>query len=219
MDEEPVLKIRKLTIKREDRGEYLRQAENNMHQSIPAELDTLIIGSGHEDPQGTIDYTIELFRNELAEHLHIASDHADDYEETIKKIASDRELFDLKAEIVTTKSNESLNAYSDEFVMRLTHVVVKDGDYDKFAHAIKKEITTAMAEEPGAKMIIAGSEKSNPNSWYIWEVYTNDKEYENHLKSTHFTEYQAEVKDLIEKRDVKVLFRDTLASQGAVVLD
>ena len=45
MDEEPVLKIRKLTIKREDRGEYLRQAENNMHQSIPAELDTLIIGS------------------------------------------------------------------------------------------------------------------------------------------------------------------------------
>ena len=76
-----------------------------------------------------------------------------------------------------------------------------------------------MAEEPGAKMIIAGSEKSNPNSWYIWEVYTNDKEYENHLKSTHFTEYQAEVKNLIEKRDVKVLFRDTLASQGAIVLD
>ena len=38
-------------------------------------------------------------------------------------------------------------------------------------------------------------------------------------KSTHFTEYQAEVKNLIEKRDVKVLFRDTLASQGAIVLD
>lgn len=219
MDETPVLKLTKLTIKKEDRAEYIREAEHNMHESIPAEIDTLILGSGHEDAQGTINYTIELFRSPIAEDLHIAADHADSYAETIKKIAQDKKTWDLNAQIVTTKPNKALNSYADEFVMHLNKIEVKKGEEEKFSHAIKKEITTAMAEEVGVEMIIAGNNKSNENEWFVLEVYANDNEYKAHLDSEHFADYQNEIKDMIESRESHELVRDTLASQGAVVLD
>ena len=37
MDETPIFRITKLNIKENDRGEYIREVENNMHNSIPAE--------------------------------------------------------------------------------------------------------------------------------------------------------------------------------------
>lgn len=219
MDETPVLKLTKLTIKKEDRSEYIREAENNMRESIPSEIDTLILGSGHEDAQGTINYTIELFRSPLAENLHTAADHADNYAETIDKIAQEKKTWNLNAQLVTTKPNKALNSYADEFVMHLTKIDVKKGEEDKFSHAIKKEITNAMAEEVGVEMIIAGNDKANENEWFVFEVYANDKEYKAHLDSKHFADYQNEIKDLIESRQTHELVRDTLASQGAVVLD
>lgn len=78
MDETPIFRITKLNIKENDRGEYIREVENNMHNSIPAEEGTLLIGSAHDDAHGEDNYEIELFRNSLAEDLHIAAAHADD---------------------------------------------------------------------------------------------------------------------------------------------
>lgn len=219
MDNTPVLKLTKLVIKKEDRAEYIREAENDMHQSIPAQIDTLIIGSGHEDAQGTINYVVRLFRSPIAEDLYTAADHADEYAETIKRIAQEQKTWDLNAQIITTKPNKALNSYANEFVMHLNKINVKKGNEDKFEHAIKKEITNAMAEEVGVEMIIAGNNKLNENEWFVLEVYSNDNEYKAHLDSKHFAEYQDEIKDLIESRESHELVRDTLASQGAVVID
>ena len=219
MNNTPVLKLTKLVIKKEDRAEYIREAENDMRQSIPAQIDTLIVGSGHEDAQGTINYSIRLFRSPIAEDLYTATDHADEYAETIKRIAQEQKTWDLNAQIITTKPNKALNSYADEFVMHLNKIDVKKGEEDKFAHAIKKEITNAMAEEVGVEMIIAGNDKSNENEWLVLEVYSNDNEYKAHLDSKHFEDYQNEIKDLINSRESRELVRDTLASQGAVVID
>ena len=70
MDETPIFRITKLNIKENDRGEYIREVENNMHNSIPVEEGTLLIGSAHDDAHGEDNYEIELFRNSLAEDFH-----------------------------------------------------------------------------------------------------------------------------------------------------
>lgn len=190
MDETPIFRITKLNIKENDRGEYIREVENNMHNSIPSEEGTLLIGSAHDDAHGEDNYEIELFRNSLAEDLHIAAAHADDFAETIDKISTDKEIIELKPE-----------------------------DAEKFAHEVKKEMTTSMAAEPGMEIMMSGVNKKNENEWYFVEVYFDDKAYDAHIKSPQYVEYIENTDGMVARRDVKDLVRDTLATQGAIVLD
>lgn len=219
MDETPIFKIKKLTIAENDRSEYIRYAEKNMHDSIPAEEGTLLIGSGHDDAHGEDNYEIEVFRNKGAEDLHIAGSHADDFVETVNKIATKQEVIDLHPEVITTKAQRALNSYADNFVMRLIKVEVKDADAEKFSHAVKKEMTTSMASEPGMEIMMSGTNIDNPNEWYFIEVYANDEAYDIHVKTPHYKEYIEETDGMVKSRDVKILVRDTLATQGAIVLD
>lgn len=159
MDETPIFKITKLNIAENDRSEYIREAEKNMHDSIPAEEGTLLIGSGHDDAQGEDNYEVELFRNKGAEDLHIAESHVDDFAEVIDKIATSKKVIDLKPEVITTHAQKALNSYADNFVMRLVKVEVKKGNEEAFAHSVKKEITTSIASEPGMEIMMSGTTK------------------------------------------------------------
>lgn len=219
MDETPIFKIARLTIAKDDRDEYIRQAENNMHASIPAEEGTLLIGSGHDDAKGEDNYEIELFRNKGAEDLHIAASHADDFAEIVDNISSDKKVINLKPEVITTHAQKALNSYADNFVMRLVKVEVKAGKEEEYAHSVKKEMTTSIASEPGMEIMMSGTNKDNPNEWYFVEVYANDKAYDYHVQTPHYKEYIEETDSIVERRDVKDLVRDTLATQGAIVLD
>ena len=51
------------------------------------------------------------------------------------------------------------------------------------------------------------------------EVYANDQAYDNHVQTPHYEEYIVETDGMVERRDVKTLVRDVLATQGAIVLD
>ena len=51
------------------------------------------------------------------------------------------------------------------------------------------------------------------------EVYANDQAYDNHVQTPHYEEYIEETDGMVERRDVKTLVRDVLATQGAIVLD
>lgn len=219
MDETPIFKIRKLTIAEKDRDEYIREAEKNMHDSIPAEEGTLLIGSGHDDAKGEDNYEIELFRNKGAEDLHIATSHVDDFAETVNRVATKQETIDLNPQVITTKAQEALNSYADNFVMRLIKIVVKGDSSEKFSHEVKKEMTTSMASEPGMEIMMSGTNKDNGYEWYFVEVYANDQAYDAHIKTPHYKEFIENTDGMIESKDVKTLVRDTLASQGAIVLD
>lgn len=219
MDETPIFKITKLNIAKANRDEYIREVEKNMHASIPAEEGTLLIGSAHADAAGEENYEIELFRNTLAEELHIAASHADDFAEKVDQMATAKEVIDLKPEVITTKSQKALNSYADNFVMRLIKVEVKAEFSEKFAHSVKKEMTTSMAAEPGMEIMMSGINKKKSNEWYFVEVYVNDQAYDAHVQTPHYEEYIEETDGMVERRDVKTLIRDTLATQGAIVLD
>ena len=112
-----------------------------------------------------------------------------------------------------------MNDNADHFVMRLVKVEVKPEDAEKFAHEVKKEMTTSMAAEPGMEIMMSGVNKKNENEWYFVEVYFDDKAYDAHIKSPQYVEYIENTDGMVARRDVKDLVRDTLATQGAIVLD
>ena len=76
-----------------------------------------------------------------------------------------------------------------------------------------------MASEPGMEIMMSGVNKKNENEWYFVEVYVNNEAYDAHVQTPHYKEYIEETDGMVEWRDVKTLVRDTLATQGAIVLD
>ena len=66
---------------------------------------------------------------------------------------------------------------------------------------------------------MSGVNKKNKNEWYFVEVYFDDKAYDAHIKSPQYVEYIENTDGMVARRDVKDLVRDTLATQGAIVLD
>ena len=66
---------------------------------------------------------------------------------------------------------------------------------------------------------MSGTNKDNGYEWYFVEVYANDQAYDAHIKTPHYKEFIENTDGMIESKDVKTLVRDTLASQGAIVLD
>ena len=71
MDNEPIFKITKVHIKKEDRAGFRKEQEAELENSIPAEDGTLLFASGHEDAEVLENYVVELYRNSKAYEAHI----------------------------------------------------------------------------------------------------------------------------------------------------
>ena len=219
MDNEPIFKITQIDLKKEDVSGFVREQEAELANTIPAEEGSLLFGSSHEDADGTKNYVIELYRNSESYEAHSTADYFDYYDKVIKKISKNIKSYDLKPEFITTKPNESLNTDANFFVERLIKVELTDNSYEQFAKNVKKEMRSAMAQEPGAQILMAGSNIQNENEWFFFEVYSNDKAYDEHLKDKWFVRYFKGSEDLVKDRQVHELSRDVLATQGAIVLD
>ena len=44
-------------------------------------------------------------------------------------------------------------------------------------------------------------EKENPDKWYFFEVYENEKAYQKHRKTAHFKKYIEQTENIIENKE------------------
>ena len=219
MDNKPIFKITKLNIKKEDRAGFIKEQEAELENSIPAEKGTLLFASGHEDAQGLENYVVELYRNPKAYEAHSMANYFDHYDKTISDMTVDKKVYDLNGEWITTKPKEALDAYANNFVIRVAKVEVEDGKHDQFAATVKKEMRRAIAQEPGVEILMAGSNKENENEWLFFEVYANDEAYDKHIKSKWFVDYIKGSEDIVKDKQLHELVRDVMATQGPIVMD
>lgn len=220
MDNEPIFKITKLNVKGNDRSAFVKEQEAELENSIPAESGTLLFASGHDETSNSDDtYQIELYRNPKAYEAHSVADYVDEYDKTIKSLTENKKVYDLKAEWITTKSKEQLDSYADNFVMRVAKVEIADGKHDEFAATVKKEMRRAIAQEPGAEILMAGSNKENENEFLFFEVFANDEAYDKHIKSRWFIDYDKASEGIVKDKQLYELKRDVMAIQGPIVMD
>ena len=219
MDNEPIFKITKIKISKEDRAAFIKEQEAELENSVPVEDGTLLFASGHEDAEGEDNYIVELYRNSEAYEEHSMANYFDHYDKVITSMAKSKRVYDLNTEWITTKPKEALDAYANSFVIRIAKVEVKDGEHDKFAELVKKEMRRAIAQEPGVEILMAGSNKENENEFFLFEVFVNDEAYDKHIKSKWFIDYIKGSEDIIKDKQIHELTRDVMAVQGPIVLD
>lgn len=219
MNNEPIFKITQIKLKKEDVSGFIKEQEAELENSIPAEEGTLLFGSAHMIDDDTDNYVFELYRNSKAYEAHSMANYFDHYDQVIKQMSQSEKVYDLKPEFITTKPKESLNSYANNFVMRMAKIEIEDNSYEQFSEDVKKEMSTAIAREPGVQILMAGSNIQNENEWFFVGVYSNDEAYDKHLQYPWFANYIKNSENIVKDRKVYELDRDVLASQGQIVLD
>jgi quinol monooxygenase YgiN len=95
----------------------------------------------------------------------------------------------------TTKTMEEL--------VRIAELDIDPARLDAYTIALKEEISTSIAVEPGVLTLYAVAVKDHPNQIKIFERYADQGAYERHIQSPHFKKYKSETQTMV--RSLKLI--------------
>jgi quinol monooxygenase YgiN len=87
------------------------------------------------------------------------------------------------------------------------------GQVDNFLAALK-ENGAASVKEPGCRELDISVSQKDPNHVFIFEVYENAAAAEAHTATEHFKKYKAITKDMVAKREAKLLWSVAMNMKG-----
>lgn len=73
--------------------------------------------------------------------------------------------------------------------------VVKKGHVDEFAQVMKTQATNSLTLESGCHQFDVCFDREDPCRVFLYELYTDQTAFEEHLKTEHFLDFDAKVKD------------------------
>ena len=96
----------------------------------------------------------------------------------------------------------------DSKIYRIAKIQVDSTQLDHYNAALKEQMTTAIAVEPGVLSYYAVSDIKEPSHITIFEIYANLAAYNAHIQTPHFKKYKEAVKDMVKSlqlEDVSVI--------------
>ena len=87
---------------------------------------------------------------------------------------------------------------------------VKPERVDEFTQASFGDAQGSMRDEPGCYRFDINQDAENPNRFYLYEVYQDEKAFEAHLETPHFKQWISQVKEMfsedIQRIDMRTVF-------------
>ena len=90
---------------------------------------------------------------------------------------------------------------------------IAPGQIDAYIAAVK-ENGAAAVKEPGCREFNISVSEKDPNHVFLFEVYDNAAALEAHRATDHFKKYAATVKEMVAKREIRVLSSVAFNSKG-----
>lgn len=84
-------------------------------------------------------------------------------------------------------------------IMNFYHLVVDPAKKADFLDAGKKNMLTSIEKEDGTYFMASATEGTDSN--YVFEVYKDEKSYQEHINSPQFKNYQSVAKDAVKETD------------------
>lgn len=101
-----------------------------------------------------------------------------------------------------------LNAQDSSQMVRIAKIKVDPMQLAKYTQALKAQMASAIALEPGVLFYHAVADQKDPSRITILEVYANVEAYKAHILTPHFLTYKEAVKDMVKElvlEDVKTV--------------
>ncbi|MGB4772905.1 MAG: antibiotic biosynthesis monooxygenase [Chitinophagaceae bacterium] len=93
-------------------------------------------------------------------------------------------------------------------MVRIAKIKVDPAQLEKYTQALKTQMSSAIALEPGVLFYHAVADQKDPSRITILEVYANVEAYKTHILTPHFLTYKETVKDMVKElvlEDVKTV--------------
>ncbi|RYU91360.1 antibiotic biosynthesis monooxygenase [Mucilaginibacter terrigena] len=96
----------------------------------------------------------------------------------------------------------SVMAQQKEQMVRLAKIQVDTAQLEQYNAALKLQMTTAVALEPGVLTYYAVADKKDASHITILEIYADVDAYKAHIETPHFKKYKDTVQNMVKSLEL-----------------
>ena len=193
-----IFNIFELGIKEGEKNSYVAVGKNNITKSVLNDKGTLGMYLVQEKENPNMTYMFEVYEDEKSYQEHVKSEQ---YKEFLKKSPTILTEHKKKIQVVPEYMGDKNFVQTRNTRVNYVTVDIKEGFNDAFREIVLDEMKQSIKKEESVYVIYAATAKENPDKWYFFEIYENEKAYQKHRKTAHFKKYIEQTENIIENKE------------------
>lgn len=193
-----IFNIFELGIKEGEKNAYVAVGKNNITKSVLNDEGTLGMYLVQEKENPNMTYMFEVYEDEKSYQEHIKSEQ---YKEFLRQSPTILTNHKKKIQVMPEYMGDKKFVQTRNTRVNYVTVDVKEGFNDAFREIVLDEMKQSIKKEEGVYVIYAATAKENPDKWYFFEIYENEKAYQKHRKTAHFKKYIEQTENIIENKE------------------
>ena len=194
----PIFNIFELGVKEVEKNAYVAVGKNNITKSVFNDKGTLGMYLVQEKENPNMTYMFEVYEDEKSYQEHIKSEQ---YKEFLRQSPTILTNHKKKIQVMPEYMGDKKFVQTRNTRVNYVTVDVKERFNDTFREIVLDEMKQSIKKEEGVYVIYAATAKENPNKWYFFEIYENEKAYQKHRKTAHFKKYIEQTENIIENKE------------------
>ena len=194
----PIFNIFELGVKEIEKNTYVAIGKNNITKSVLNDEGTLGMYLVQEKENPNMTYMFEVYEDEKSYQEHIKSEQ---YKEFLRQSPTILTNHKKKIQVMPEYMGDKKFVQTRNTRVNYVTVDVKEGFNDAFREIVLDEMKQSIKKEEGVYVIYAATATGNPNKWYFFEIYENEKAYQKHRKTAHFKKYIEQTENIIENKE------------------
>jgi antibiotic biosynthesis monooxygenase len=194
----PIFNIFELGVKEGEKNSYVAVGKNNITKSVFNDKGTLGMYLVQEKGKPNMTYMFEVYEDEKSYQEHIKSEQ---YKEFLRQSPIILTNHKKKIQVMPEYMGDKKFVQTRNTRVNYVTVDVKEGFNDAFREIVLDEMKQSIKKEEGVYVIYAATAKENPDKWYFFEIYENEKAYQKHRKTAHFKKYIEQTENIIENKE------------------
>ena len=193
-----IFNIFELGVKEGEKNSYVAVGKNNITKSVFNDKGTLGMYLVQEKENPNMTYMFEVYEDEKSYQEHIKSEQ---YKEFLRQSPTILTNHKKKIQVMPEYMGDKKFVQTRNTRVNYVTVDVKEGFNDAFREIVLDEMKQSIKKEEGVYVIYAATAIGNPNKWYFFEIYENEKAYQKHRKTAHFKKYIEQTENIIENKE------------------
>lgn len=214
LNQAPLFRLFRLMADKNHLDEFAQVGHHNLTTSIKTEPGTLAMYIAQDSSDPSINYVVEVYRDEASYQTHVASEQFLAFASFAKDGLTDRVVYHLTPQLLLEKKAPLFSEKASSLSIRLAEVTVNPDDMAAFKAIVIQEMKDAMAKEAGVLVMYAGTLANQANVWRFVEIYQDEAAYESHCETEHFKTYIAETAGMVADKQLHLLKASVLVNQG-----
>ena len=194
----PIFNISELGVREDEKNSYVAVGKNNITKSVLNDEGTLGMYLVQEKENPNMTYMFEVYEDEKSYQEHIKSEQ---YKEFLRQSPTILTNHKKKIQVMPEYMGDKKFVQTRNTRVNYVTVDVKEGFNDTFREIVLDEMKQSIKKEEGVYVIYAATAKENPDKWYFFEIYENEKAYQKHRKTAHFKKYIEQTENIIENKE------------------